>query len=72
MKIQSTPVTRLDHDLHIRVSKRFCNELHETAREINVKPSTLTRYVLMKHLQDCKSEVMNSKVDTKFRSTHEN
>jgi len=43
---------RLTEDLHLRVSKSFQEQLLETAERHHLKPSTLTRYLLMKHLPD--------------------
>lgn len=57
------PMTKnetLTQDLHLRVSKTFHDQLNETAKRHNLKPSTFTRYVLMKHLQDYQSELLAS------------
>ena len=43
---------RLTEDLHLRVSKRFHELLHETAQRHHLKPSALTRHLLMKYLPD--------------------
>ena len=51
----------LTQDLHLRVSKTFHDQLNETAKRHNLKPSTFTRYVLMKHLQDYQSELLASR-----------
>ena len=54
----------LTQDLHLRVSKTFHEQLSETAKRHNLKPSTFTRYVLMKHLQDYQSELLASSRST--------
>lgn len=43
---------RLTEDLHLRVSKQFRNQLQETAERRHLKPSALTRHLLMKYLPD--------------------
>ena len=40
----------LDRNLHIRVTNQFEQQLSELARQNNLKPSTFTRLVLMKHI----------------------
>ena len=42
----------LDRNLHIRVTNQFEQQLSELARQNNLKPSTFTRLVLMKHIND--------------------
>ena len=42
----------LDRNLHIRVTNQFEQHLSELARQNNLKPSTFTRLVLMKHIND--------------------
>ena len=49
MNQKQQPLTR---DLHLRVSESFEAKLHEIANHHNLKPSTFSRYVLMRHLQD--------------------
>ena len=41
---------RLTEDLHLRVSKQFHEQLQETAQRHHLKPSALTRHLLMKYL----------------------
>ena len=53
---------RLTEDLHLRVSKRFHEQLHEIAQRHHLKPSALTRHLLMKHLPDYQKNLLTTDV----------
>jgi hypothetical protein len=42
----------LETNIHVRLPVQFNHQLREIARQNNLKPSTFTRLLLMKHLQE--------------------
>ena len=42
----------LETNIHVRLPVHFNDQLREIARQNNLKPSTFTRLILMRHLQD--------------------
>jgi hypothetical protein len=42
----------LETNIHVRLPVHFNDQLREIARQNNLKPSTFTRLLLMKHLQE--------------------
>ena len=42
----------LEKNIHVRLPIQFNHQLREVAKQNNLKPSTFTRLLLMRHLQE--------------------
>ena len=51
---------KLTHELHMRVSADFLESLNEVATRHNLKPSTLSRLILMRYLSEFKLPISRS------------
>ena len=48
----NTSTDLLETNIHVRLPVKFNHQLREIARQNNLKPSTFTRLLLMRHLQE--------------------
>jgi hypothetical protein len=48
----STTTELLETNIHVRLPNQFNHQLREVAKQNNLKPSTFTRLLLMRHLQE--------------------
>jgi hypothetical protein len=48
----NTSTDLLETNIHVRLPAKFNHQLREIARQNNLKPSTFTRLLLMRHLQE--------------------
>jgi|GEM_PF-1837723 len=58
--MNQTQLPPLDSDLHMRIPSHFAQSLNETATKYNLKTSTFSRYVLMRHLPEYVSRCKTS------------